>query len=168
MPPKGKPQSPTEKTAASRNLKRYWEDNPAGPGLQHGAKSEIVRKRYSDKRTSEGRALAEIMDQIEEDLGGPKEITASMRIILGNVKSKLIIQWQLSAYLDRQTTLVREADQEALPCLKMFLSTSESIRKDLDKLSELARKRPTRTPDLASYVNETYGPGAAGGEGESR
>ena len=153
---KGVPQSPNEKAAASRNLKKFWEDNPTGPNLQHGAKSAIVRKRYSDRRTSEGRALASVMDQIVVDLGGAKEITAAMRIILGNVRSKLIILWQLSDYLDRQVSLVREEDQEALPCLKMYMSASESLRRDLDKLTEMARKKPANAPDLRSYLEANY------------
>jgi hypothetical protein len=167
MPQKGKPQSPTEKAAASRNLKKFWEENPAGNNLQHGAKSAIVRKRYSDRRTTEGQALAAVMEQIEADLGGPREINAAMRIILGNVRSKLIVLWQLSDYLDRQVSLVRDEDQEALPCLKMYMQTSESLRRDLDKLAEMATKKPAKVPDLGTYLAETYGSGKAGKEGKS-
>ena len=73
----------------AKNLAEWKKTNPAGGRVSHGAYSRHIRKRYTDKRTTEGRQLATVMDALIDDLGGNQEISAPQRLLLDSIKSSL-------------------------------------------------------------------------------
>lgn len=98
------------------------------------------------------------MDGLVEDVGGEDQISTSQRLILNQIRSKLIVVLQISRYTDRQEDVVGN-DGELMGCLgKSYLTYHESIRRDLQALHALAEKKPARVPDLGSYLAKTYGP----------
>ena len=128
------------KKAGEKNLKKWLDKHPERGAVKHGAYSSTVRKRYSDKRTSEGKQLAGIINGLIGDLGGNTNITSAQRLLLENIRSKLIVVMQISKYADRQISLIN-SDGELLPVLgKNFTAYSESLRRDLESLFSVKRK----------------------------
>jgi hypothetical protein len=126
--------------AGEKNLLDYREKNPT-PALKHGAYSHAIRRRYGDKRYREGKQLAEIMSALIEDLGGNDKITASQRLILDNIKAKVIVICQISKYVDRQPSIINEKG-ELLPCLgRNYTTYSEALRRDLEALTAMTSKK---------------------------
>lgn len=126
--------------AGRKNLAKWKAENPAGGALKHGAHSKIIRQRYSDKRTREGRQLAAVIQGLVDDLGGHANITNTQRLLLENIKAKLIVLFQIGQYVDRQTTIVNPKG-ELLPCLnRNFTTYSEALRRDLEALSAMGKK----------------------------
>lgn len=112
--------------------------NPAV--IKHGAFSKVVRRRYSDRRTTEGKQLARIMQEITEDLGGEAALTASQRLILSAMKSKLQVILQISRYADRQLDLI-DKDGQLIPVLRSTLTHYQSeLRRDVELLNGMSRK----------------------------
>lgn len=140
----------TEKqTAASRaNLAKYREIHPEGAGFRHGARSHPIRKRFSDARTTEGMRLNATLEGLKAEFG---PLTAAQSILLDRIREKLISAECLGLYLDKQMNAVVTEGGELAPCAKQAHSLSESIRKDIELLRDLATKRPT--PTLAAYLN---------------
>ena len=124
-----------------------------GHNLRHGAKSAHVRKRYSDLRFKEGKRLKEVMDALTADLGGQPSIM--QELALGNIRTKLIIIFQIGKYIDEQASLIGP-DQDLLPILRnSYLGYSNSLRADLESLAKLAgQKKP---PSLDDYLDAKYG-----------
>lgn len=122
--------------------------------LKHGAFSTHTRKRYSDKRTSEGKQLAGIIQGIVDDLGGPEGLTASQRLLLDGIRSKLVVILQVGKYADEQKSLI-DPDGQVLACLRStFLSYQESLRRDLECLHGLDRRQKKPGPSLAEWIKE--------------
>lgn len=114
----------------------------AGAAIEkHGGYAKQTRRRYSDKRTREGKQLSAIMDGIIQDLGGQDSLTASQRLILSGISSKLILLNQISAYCDKQRSLL-DQDGQVLACLKQtFLTYWDSLRRDLEALFGFDRRK---------------------------
>lgn len=130
------------------NLKKYWETHPSGPNLKHGEKSRVVRRRFTDLRTSQGRELARILGELEDDLGS---LSGGQRILMGNLAAKLAIVRSISAWIDRQTSIV--ADGKLLPIVETgFMGYMNAVERTVVLLYDLAGKRPPRTVDLQSYI----------------
>jgi hypothetical protein len=64
---------------------------PIAPHVKHGAASGTFRKRFDDKRSTQGRALSEAVDALVEHFGGPTNITAPMQLLIDSgIRPKLI------------------------------------------------------------------------------
>jgi hypothetical protein len=155
MTRKGRKATPQEAEAGQRNLQTWLADHPERGNLRHGAYSRNVRRRYSDKRTIEGRQIATIMQGLADDLGGSNELTSAQRLLLDNIRSKLIVLFQIGAFVDKQESIINPAG-ELLPCLgRNYTTYAESLRRDLEALSAISRK--PQAPDLQKYLSQNYG-----------
>lgn len=125
---------------------------PSASNFKHGAQSGAIRKRYGDLRTREGRALQAVLDAVVEDLGGQDTLTGSQRVVLDSIRTKLIVIFQVARYVEGQPSLVDDTG-ELLPVLgKNYITYTESLRRDLQTLHDLAGKRPKQAPDLEAYL----------------
>jgi hypothetical protein len=133
--------------AGSANLKKWLENNPDKlPALKHGAYSRHIHRRYSDGRYREAKQLNAIVDQLKADLGGDENLTASHRILLANIRTKLIIIFQILTYISEQESVIK--DGELLPVFrKGFTTYSESLRRDLEALHSAPKKPASPTYD---------------------
>jgi hypothetical protein len=137
--------------AGAANLQRWREAHPSGGNLRHGAFSKHFRKRYTDLRTTEGKALRAIIDELKADLG---EVSAGQALILGQIRSKLVVLLQIGQYVDKQPSAITKKG-ELLGCLgRGYTAYSEALRRDIEMLYSLARKRPPRTPSLEDYLEK--------------
>jgi hypothetical protein len=138
--------------AGYRNLLEWKRTHPSGGKLAHGAYSVHVRKRYSDARTIEGKRLKAIIAGLTEDLGGQEQITSAQRIVLDAIRSKIQVVLQIGKYVDRQPSIISDSG-EVLPCLgRHYLAFSESINRDLERLYNMANRRPSKVLDLETYL----------------
>ena len=131
--------------AGSTNLQRWLKNNPDKlPALKHGGYSRHIHHRYSDGRYREAKQLNAIVDELKADLGGEENLTASHRILLANIRSKLIVIFQVSIYIIEQESVIE--DGELLPVLrKGFTTYCESLRRDLEALHTTPKKPPSMT-----------------------
>jgi hypothetical protein len=119
----------------------------------HGAKSEAVRRRYSDERTQEGKRLRAVRDGLVESVGGLEGMTAPQGLLLAAMEAKLIILWQISDYVDKNSVV--DGVGELLPCLNNgFVKYSDSLRRDLVTFYGLSRYqiRRERLPKLEDLI----------------
>ena len=138
-------------SAGAANLKRWKAVNPPGGNLRHGAFSKHIRKRYSDLRTTEGKALRAIIDELKADLG---KISAGQALILGQIRSKLVVLLQIGQYVDKQPSAITERG-ELLGCLgRGYTAYSEALRRDIEMLYNLARRRPSKVPSLDDFLEK--------------
>lgn len=146
-------------------LKKWHAEHPEGSRITHGLKSRHLRKKYSDARTVQGRALRDAVDALVTDLGG--DLGAGQLLIIPRVREKLITLSCIGEWIDKQPSVLTDAG-ELLPALKnSYLGYSESLRKDVEWLYNMAARRPTRTLDLEAYIREKKAappPGDGGGE----
>jgi hypothetical protein len=120
---------------------------------KHGAYSRHVRKRYSDRRTTEGKRLAAIMNALVEECG--PDPTVAQYLILDRVREKLIVLMQIGQYVDRQPCVITK-EGSLLPCLgKGYTTYAESLRRDLETLQKMAKKGSGKT--LQEILEEDYG-----------
>ena len=135
--------------AGRENLKKYWSENPSGPSLRHGAKSRRVMRKWTDLRCREGRELARILAEIEDDLG---PLSPGQKGILQNVGARLAIVKQIASGAERQPSVV--VDGKLLPILgENFVTYTGAIERGIRALYELASRKPTRkTLDLSEYL----------------
>jgi hypothetical protein len=135
--------------AGTANLQRWRAAHPEGGALRHGAYSQQVRQRYSDARTTEGRALRAVMDELRKDLG---TVSVGQSLILGRVREKLIVLMQIGAYVDKQPSAIT-AKGELLPCLgRGYTAFSEALRRDVELLYVMAKRTPSKVPSLSEYL----------------
>lgn len=149
--------TPQEVAAGEQNLKTWLQDHSSRGNLKHGAYSGAIRRKFEDKRTSPGRQLAAIMTDLIVDLGGAAVLTAPQRLLLENIRSKLIVLFQISKYISRQESIISPAG-ELLPCLgRNYTTYSEALRRDLEALFALKRKPASKSYD--SVLKALEGPG---------
>lgn len=153
-----------KKTLAKLGTKRLldWQkenpDKAAARRLTHGAHSRTIRQRYSDKRTREGKALAEIISGLINDLGGPDELTTGHNILLSNIKAKLIVVMQIGKFSDRAESLINPSG-EIIPALgRNFVTYTESLRRDIECLFGIKRGKAQQSYEKA--LNALKGGGA--------
>lgn len=128
MAAKGGKASKPEARAGARNLAKWLKENP--PHLRHGAYSKHIRRRYSDKRTREGKQLALIMRNLRDDLG--PDISEGQNILLNRIAEKLRVLMSIGQFIDLRLSLINRKG-ELLPCLgRNYLAFSESVRRDLE------------------------------------
>ena len=140
--------SKAAREAGERNLAKWKEKNPSGGNLRHGAYSQEVRRKYSDNRYREAKQLKGVITNLIDDLGGADTLTAAQSLILDNIRSKLIVLFQIGKFVEGQESIIN-TDGELLPCLgRNYTAYSESLRRDLEALFAIKRK-----PALQSYEN---------------
>jgi len=153
--PKGIPASKRQSEAGAANLKKYQAERGHGlQALSHGAYSNTIRKRYSDKRTSEGKKLQVVIDSIISDLGGADQINSAQNVLLAGLRGKFIVIFQISDFLDRQRSIVCE-DGSILPILgNSYLQYTESIRRDLESIFAMGRSTLRRkVPSISDIIS---------------
>ena len=143
-------QTKAELQAGAANLAQYNKKVAEGespPGaLKHGAFSKQIHRRYSDGRYKEAKRLNTVMNGLVEDLGGQSELTAAQSLLLNNIRSKLIVLFQIGAFVDEQETIINEKG-ELLPCLgRGYTTYAEALRRDLEALFAIKKK-----PAIQSY-----------------
>jgi len=133
--------------AGAANLQTWLKNNPDKiPAIKHGAFSRQVHRKYADARFREAKQLNAIIDELKADLGGDENLTASHRILLANIRSKLVVIFQVSIYIIEQESVIK--DGELLPVLrKGFTTYSESLRRDLEALHSAPKKPLSPTYD---------------------
>jgi hypothetical protein len=144
MAKKKKKKKATNKSKAGpENLKKWQAENPEEAKtslLKHGAFSKQIRRRYTDKRTREGRQLEGVIRGLIDDLGGAGDLSAAQCLLLDNIKSKLIVLFQIGYYVDRLDSIITDQG-ELIPCLgRNYTTYSESLRRDLEALFAMKRK----------------------------
>lgn len=145
----GGKRGPKSAAAGAANLQRWRDAHPEGGALRHGAYSRQIRQRFTDGRTSEGRALRAIMDELQADLGAT---SAGQSLILGRIQEKLIVLMQIGAYVDKQPSVIT-AKGELLPCLgRGYTAFSEALRRDIELLYVMAKRTPSKVPSLSEYL----------------
>ena len=143
--------------AGSANLKK-WQDEGGLVGLNvtHGCKSKMVRKKYGDKRTTEGKRLAEILRTLVEDLGGPANLTAGQQLICAGLRGKIIVLLQMGSYLDGLDSVIDKSTGElSSGFLKHdYLSYCEGCARDIERLYKLAGKRKgSQIPSIDDLIS---------------
>lgn len=142
-----------EAEAGRQNLLAYRETNPT-PALRHGAHSEAIKRRYTDLRYRTGRELRGIMNALTEDLGGNDRLTAGQRLLLDNIKSKVIVLLCIGKYIDSQESPINDKG-ELLSCLSSnYLAFSNSLRLDLIALYGMASKKPSKIPTIEEIITK--------------
>ncbi|MCK4488179.1 MAG: hypothetical protein KAU38_15650 [Desulfobacterales bacterium] len=141
MAPKGQKPTKAELEAGKKNLEKWRSDNPQGGNLKHGAHSDHIKRKYADGRTKEAKQLKAIIQGLVDDLGGHSDLTAAQRLILDNIRSKLIVLIQIGKHVEKHESLINDKG-ELLPCLgRNYTTYSESLRRDLEALFAVRRKR---------------------------
>ena len=142
------------------NLTRWRKENPdKPPNLQHGANSQIVRARFDDGRTAQGRALAASLKNLTDHFGGADAITAPMQLLINSyVRPRLITLMCISDYINRQIDVIDD-EGKVLGCLDQYHRFSNSLRDDIKALQELAREagligKSGQVPTIADIINK--------------
>jgi hypothetical protein len=141
--------------AGCRNLMKWKASQPGGhvtPNLKHGVGSATIRQRYSDLRTTEGQRLKAVIDTLVADLGGPENINAGQQVILGALKAKFIVLFQISDYSDKQESIINAEGSLMNVLSRNFLAYAESIRRDLEVLYGFSRKKSGKVPTLEELI----------------
>lgn len=121
--------------------------------IKSGAFSVYRRRRYSDITTPEGAQLAKVIKGLTDDYGGAEKMTASGMLLLDSIRAKLIVLFQISAYIDQQPIITK--DGALIPCLsKGYIAFSNALRRDLVALGELAKIKPSKVPTLKQIISE--------------
>lgn len=138
-----------------KNLKIAHELYPRGGNLKHGVSRSGIKntsKRYSDRRTAEGKALASIMDAITSDLGGPENLNGLQQLTLSGITTKLICILQISKYVDSLPEIVRKEESRLIPVLANdYLKYQDSIEKSLENLYKQVKPQ-TQVPKLEDLI----------------
>jgi hypothetical protein len=116
---------------------------------KHGAYSKHVRRRYSDKRTTEGKQLAAIIKALVDDCG--PDLTAVQCLILDRIREKLIVLMQIGQYVDKQPSVLNEKGELLSALGKNYLAFSNALRLDLQVLYD--GKQKNKTPSYQEIVH---------------
>jgi hypothetical protein len=145
--------------AGAKNLAKYHEEtgNRRQQAVTHGAYSSTIRQRYSDRRTTEGARLAQIIDAIEEALGGPPELTPFQGIKIGILRSRLIRFFQFSDWIDKKMDILDDAGNP-LACLTQLHTVEEGIARILKELEDsLKGRKSQRLKPLNEIIADAKG-----------
>jgi hypothetical protein len=117
-----------------------------------------TRRRYTDRRTEEGKKLQAVQDSLINSVGGPEAMNAPQALLLASVSSTLIILWEISAYLDKGSVV--DVNGELSPCLTNgFRQYSDNLRRDLLAFYGLGRFqiRRERIPRIEDLIHAGEG-----------
>lgn len=142
--------------AGAANLAAYHEStgNKRDQAVTHGAYSSTIRQKYSDRRTSEGARLHQVITAIEEALGGPTELTPFQQVRIGILRSRLIRFFQFSDYIDKRMDIL-DGEGNPVACLAELHRTEEGICRILERLEDsLKGKKSQRLKPLNEIIAE--------------
>jgi len=110
--------------------------------IRHGAFSPTCRKRLDDGRSTDGKALANTMRNLVDDLGGERNLTGPMRILINsNVRPKLITLMLINNYINLKQNEILDDQGNLIPALsKSYISFSNALRLDLQALNDMAAR----------------------------
>jgi hypothetical protein len=131
------------------------ETSPTLPKLSNykkippGHRSRYVRRRFTDLRSREGKELAAVVRQIEDDLG---PLSAGQKVLVESLRFKLATLRAIASWVERQESVIRE-DGLLLPILsRNAISFSNSLRLDVFALYGLKEDKRGKVPDLEAYL----------------
>ena len=114
-----------------------------------------MRKRYSDLRTTEGKALQAVINDIKSDIG--PNLNAMQSILIERIREKLIVLMQVGNYVDQQSSIIN-TDGTLLAVLgRNYTGYSEALRRDLTTLYDTSFKKPSRIPTIQDIVSKSDG-----------
>lgn len=115
-------------------------------GVVHGGRSTGIRKKYSDKRTEEGKELEQVVGAIVSDFGGLDELTGEQMTLLLVIQEKLKVVLPVQKWLEEQMGNIIKNDK-LLPVLeKGYHTWLNSLEKTLARLyATLDTNRPMMT-----------------------
>jgi len=131
------------------------ETSPTLPKLSNykkippGPRSRFVKRRFTDLRSREGKELAAIIGELEQDLGPPNP---GQRVLLETLRAQLAVARAVASWAEQQPAIVQQ-DGRLLPALgENFLAYTNSIRLGIVALYDLSAKKKVRGPDLDAYL----------------
>lgn len=145
--------------AGKENLSRWHEEteNQRQQAVTHGAYSSTIRQKYSDRRTTEGQRLHQVITAIEDALGGPPELTPFQQIKIGILRSRLIRFFQFSDYIDKRMDIL-DGEGNPIACLTQLHTVEEGIARILKELEDsLKGKKGQRLKPLNELIAEAKG-----------
>jgi hypothetical protein len=131
MARKGEKATKREAEAGKRNLEIWLKKNPSRGNLKHGGYSKIIREKYRDAGTAEGKFLKAQIDSLISDI---KRLTPAQELIIGRIADKLIILKQFGDYIEAQADMIIDEEGSAIPCVDAHLRYGRSLLRDLDLL----------------------------------
>jgi hypothetical protein len=153
---KGEKSSKAEREAGRRNLMKWKQENPDlawQTNLRHGVYSKNIKNRYSDPNTPEGKSLQAILQAIEKDIGKPFD--ARQTILMGLIRSKLVIVMQVARYLESTSEIVDYDLGQVPPVVdKTFFTASNSLRNALNELYASANNKKSGEKTYEEIVQE--------------
>jgi hypothetical protein len=141
----------------TKNLIAWQKDNPRCGHFKHGVSPGGLPgtvKRYSDKRTREGKVLNSILNAIVQDLGGPESLNTGQQLILSGIQTKIIVILQVGKYTDSQKEIVNESG-EILPVLEStYLKYQKALEQSLENLYR-AIKPQVKVPTIEEIISRS-------------
>jgi hypothetical protein len=103
-----------------------------------------------DKRTHTGRALMRWRGSIEQDLGGPEQLSAQQHTVLDIcMRTKLLLD-SADSWLVKQASLVDKRHRQLYPIVQQRTALADSLLRQLTALG-LGRKA-AKVPDLEAFI----------------
>ncbi len=106
-----------------------------------------IRERYSDARTTQGRQLKAIMDDMAADLGGWDNLNAGQRLLMNLIKSKLIVILTISAWADKRQSLINRKGELTPSLDRNYLAYANSLRLSIAQLYKHHKGKRAATLD---------------------
>lgn len=92
-------------------------------------------------------------ENLIEDVGGLKKLSQGQSILLDRIIEKIYFLSLISQFVFQKKGLIINERGELLPCLgSNFLAYSNSLRLDLESFYAMAKKQPSKTPNLDEYL----------------
>jgi hypothetical protein len=117
-------------------------------GVIHGAQSSGIRKRFSDKRTAEGKELEQVMGAIVEDFGGLDALSGHQMGLLMIIQEKLMVVLPIKKWLESQLGDLVDKDSKLPPVLeRSYLHWLNGLEQTLNKLYSTMDKKKGLSPE---------------------
>jgi hypothetical protein len=117
-------------------------------GVIHGAQSSGIRKRFSDKRTAEGKELEQVMGAIVEDFGGLEQLSGHQMSLLMIIQEKLMVILPVKKWLEEQLGNLVDKENKLPPVLeRSYLQWLNGLEQTLNKLYSTMERKKGLTPE---------------------
>jgi hypothetical protein len=117
-------------------------------GLVHGARSSGIRKRFSDKRTAEGKELEQVMGAIVDDFGGLDQLSGHQMGLLMIIQEKLMVVLPVKKWLESQLGELVSKENTLPPVLQnSYLQWLNGLEQTLNKLYSTMDKKKGLSPE---------------------
>jgi hypothetical protein len=132
---------------------------------RHGLTAPMVRVRLQgfraiDRRTAGGRAALAFRSDLISALGGEADLSPQRRRLVDMAAGATLLLDHVDGWLVGQRSLVNARTRSLLPVLNQRQSLADHLVRVLDKLG--LDRLPRKVTDLATYVQQQYGPTGAG------